>query len=182
MLKLASYQMLNFIKYPISITKNPPFWFKGPAITELSPSTDLMSLWKNSMISFDEYKFRYNYDILRNLDPWIIMHKIKRYCLEDLDNCALISYENSKSLSYRDFVGEWLHSATGVDVKEVIPNTNKNNNIEYVDSRSYIDQFKRYSYMTLHDFENREVQNVEDQKDNNEESEYYVQKLESKVF
>lgn len=182
MLKLASYQMLNFIKYPISIAKNPPFWFKGPAIIELSPSTDLMSLWKNSIISFDEYKFRYSYDILRNLDPWIILNKIKRYCLNDLDNCALISYENSKTISYRDFVGEWLHLATGINVKEATSSIAKNNTIEYIDSKSYIDQFKRYKYMTLNAYENREVQNVEDQKDNYEESEYYIQKFESRVF
>lgn len=182
MLKLASYQMLNFIKYPISITKNPPFWFNGPTITELAPNTDLMSLWKNSVISFDEYRFRYNYDTLRNLDPWIILGKIKRYCLNDVDNCALISYENSKTISYRDFVGEWLHLATGVDVKEVTSDMAKNNNIEYIDSKSYIDQFKRFNYMTLNAYENREVQNVEDQKNNNEEPEYYIQKLESRVF
>lgn len=182
MLKLGSYQMLNYIKYPISITKNPPFWFKGPNISELSPNVDLISLWKNSAISFDEYRFRYNYDILRNLDPWIILNRIKKYSLNDVDNCALISYENTKTISYRDFVGEWLHLATGIDCKEIIPNIGKNNNIEYANSRSYIDQFKRYNYMTLHDIENREVQNVEDQKINNEEPEYYIQKLESGVF
>lgn len=155
MLKLSSYQMLSFITHPVSIDFRPPYWFKGPCIQELAPDLHLVSLWKKGIITFDEYKFRYYYDKLRKLDPWETLRKISQLAEADIDECALVNYDGNNTISFRHFVGDWIHNATGLEVKELtmVDIKNKQENETY-----WIDPLKplynialNYPYSTINE-------------------------------
>ena len=121
MLKLSNYQMMSLIQHPVSIDKTPPFWFKGPHFPQLAPSINLVSLWKKGIITLDEYKFRYHYDYLRKMDPWEVLKQISNLTNSSIDNCTLVNYDSNNVISFRHFVGEWIHNATGMEVKELTP-------------------------------------------------------------
>jgi len=126
MLRLSNYQMISFISHPVSIDYRPPYWFKGPCLPELAPNLNLVTLWKKGIITFDEYKFRFYYDVLRKLDPWETLRKISLLSNADIDECVLVNYDGINTVSFRQFVGEWINSSTGIEVKELTMSEIKN--------------------------------------------------------
>lgn len=151
MLKLSCYQMISLVPHPISIDAKPPFWFQGAHLKELAPNINLVQLWKKGVISFDEYKFRYNFDVLRNLDPWDILKKIKSNAGNDLDKCALLSYDSPNVISYRHFVGEWLNRSTGLQVKELaLSDIDKSPKVKWIDPLTVIGNINQnYLFNTI---------------------------------
>lgn len=135
MLKLSNYQMISFLTHPVSIDYRPPYWFKGPCLPELAPNLNLVGLWKKRIIDFDEYKFRFYYDVLRKLDPWEILKKISRLSNADIEDCALVNYDAPNTLSFRHFVGDWINKSTGIEVKELVMTDIKsdaNNDVKWI--------------------------------------------------
>ena len=155
MLKLSNYQMISFIPHPVSIDYRPPYWFKGPCIPELAANLNLVSLWKKGIIAFDEYKFRFYYDVLRKLDPWEILKKISRLSNADIDECALLNYDALNTLSFRHFVGDWIHSSTGIEVKELtIADTKKeiDSEVFWIDPLKTLTNLElNYQYSTINE-------------------------------
>lgn len=147
MLVTTNYQMINYVKNPINIDKNPPWWFKGPSIICLAPKDDLIYLWNMSKITFDEFKFRFYYDVLRKCDAWEILRDIKRLSNTEIENCSLLNNESSQCINTRSFISDWLNKCTGINVKEYELNDEKENQkIDIMKSKSYLDSLKYKTY------------------------------------
>lgn len=148
MLITTNYQMINYVKNPINIDKNPPWWFKGPSITCLAPKDDLIYLWNMSKITFDEFKFRFYYDVLRKCDAWEILRNIQKLTDSKAEDCALLNNESSQCINTRNFISDWLNKSTGIKIKEYNLN-DKSDKINIMKTKSYLDILKYNTYSEI---------------------------------
>ena len=175
MLVTTNYQMINYVKNPISIDRCPPWWFKGPSIKCLAPKDDLLYLWNTSKITFDEFKFRYYYDVLRKCDAWDILRSIKKITNSEVENCALLNSESSNCMNTRSFIADWLHNQTGIKIKEYSISDNKENQIsEIMQPSSYTDMLKYRTFEEINDYIEKRKMLCENELSNQLSNELYL--------
>ena len=89
------------------------------------------------------------------MDPWEILKKISRLSNADIDECALVNYDTLNTLSFRHFVGDWIHSSTGIEVKELtIADTKKeiDSEVFWIDPLKILTNLElNYQYSTINE-------------------------------
>lgn len=89
-------------------------------LRELSPSTELLSKFKNNTISVEEYRNRYLVEIvLRNISFSRLITKFST--LNDLtmsSGIVLLGYNENPELCHRRFLAEFMESVTGYKIDE----------------------------------------------------------------
>ena len=96
----------------VAISVSVPQWYNGKRLSQLSPSWDIVSAYKNKSISEDEYAVEY-FNLLktRQLDPIEIISIIP-------DKSILLCYEPPNQFCHRHLVAQWLSEGSDCVVEE----------------------------------------------------------------
>lgn len=103
----------------VAICTGIPEWYKGEIYTDLAPGWSIVKEYKRAMrdnsacecIYQDHYRARYNFEILRKLDPQKVY--------DDLNGKILLCYERKGLFCHRHLVADWLYESLGVEVEEL---------------------------------------------------------------
>ena len=124
MITTSNFTMLTHIRHPLSIAMSAPRWYRCPTMKELSPSYNLLKEFKTGIIQADEFRFRYEQNVLQNFDPWDLLNMIKeRVGLPKTteENISLLSYEKPGVVSHRHYVADYINAVLPEDqwIKEL---------------------------------------------------------------
>lgn len=108
------FGQIKKISNPVSISRFPPFWYKGPRYSLLAPSEQLLNLYKLGKISNPEYTIRFN-DYLKTLDA----AKVYETLTQSYGDCVLLCYEKSNEFCHRHLVSKWLEENLDISVTEL---------------------------------------------------------------
>ena len=94
----------------ISIARGVPGWFIGLSYHPLNPTISLLEEYKRNQISWEDYQYVYQRDVLRELDPWRVAYILG-------DEAILLCWETS-GFCHRHLVADWMRNA-GIDIEEL---------------------------------------------------------------
>ena len=104
----------------VSISRTQPKNFNGLLWHELMPSNRLLNEFKSNKINWNEYKMRYNREVLDNLNPIEISQYLfaisQRYDKKDI---VLLCYCSDYEHCHRSIVSRYLNKI-GIYNKELI--------------------------------------------------------------
>lgn len=101
---------------PVRISASKPKWFEEcEALSDVFPSWDLISRYKNGDITSYEYSTEYMYQ-LGKLNKQVILAKLLEISKKnDNKDIVLLCWESKGKFCHRYLLGEWL----GCDVTEL---------------------------------------------------------------
>lgn len=103
---------------PVSIARGTPSWFKGARLTELAPNPTLLHRYKQKLITEEQYKKEYLYQ-LDSLRWGNILKVLHEYNCEDT---ILLCYEPPSKFCHRHILAEYLTENTDFYVSEYLFN------------------------------------------------------------
>lgn len=102
---------------PVSIALKTPEFFKGPQYKKVSPTGEILRLYKSGQIGKDEYISMYNRDVLAKLNPQEILSDLEKICRE-ATGCVLLCYEKPGDLCHRHLLAGWLSQNLNMQIEE----------------------------------------------------------------
>lgn len=102
---------------PVSIALKTPEFFTGPRYTKVSPTGEILRLYKGGCLSREDYIIMYRRDVLSKLDPFKIVRDLENLC-GDAPGLVLLCYEKPGDLCHRHLLAEWLSQHMGIVVEE----------------------------------------------------------------
>lgn len=110
---LGNYR--NYTEYtPICIMRWMPHYFTGYSLTELSPSSSLLSSYKNRLITFKEFSLEME-NQLNNLSIEDTLYKIQ--CCGD--KVVLVCTCKNYEICHRKIVADWINKQAKIIVSEI---------------------------------------------------------------
>lgn len=104
---------------PVAICTKPPKGFNGPVLSELAPTFDILTQYKESGDE-DRYIARFNDEILGLISPQAVYSLIEDIAkVNSADKVALVCYEKPEDFCHRHLVAAWLNNALGLTIEEV---------------------------------------------------------------
>lgn len=104
---------------PVSIAVSTPPWFRGAAYKEVAPQYDAVCRFKAGTISWDEFSYLYQANILRFKDPRKTVNDLQ--CLADGRDVAVMCYEKSGDPCHRHIFSAWMNEHLGLGIREWYP-------------------------------------------------------------
>ena len=102
---------------PVSIALKTPEFFTGPRYAKVSPTGEILRLYKGGYLSREDYITMYRRDVLSKLDPFKVVRDLENLC-GDAPGLVLLCYEKPGDLCHRHLLAEWLWQHMAVEVKE----------------------------------------------------------------
>jgi uncharacterized protein (DUF488 family) len=99
------FSKLNRISYPISISRFSPFYYRGKEYLTLAPSVELLTKYKNQLITEKDYTLEFN-KYLNNLNVEKIY--IDLFNIFTSNDFTLLCYEKPKEFCHRHLVADWF--------------------------------------------------------------------------
>ena len=110
-------QTSNFSKngknvFACSIAVYKPAWYRGSEYPSLFPSGNIVRLFKNGVITWEEYTEEYNKNVLAKLNP--------KFVFDQLQNQILLCYcASDTQFCHRKLVANWIWKNLGIEVAEI---------------------------------------------------------------
>ena len=112
------------ITNPVSISRLPPGYFKGPREFAFAPSLELLVEYKHGVVDQQQYTEIFN-AYLDTLDPVLAYQRL----IDDYgDTATLLCFEPPHMFCHRFLVSAWLSEHNGICIRES-PNPYKSDKI-----------------------------------------------------
>ena len=108
----------GFDSNAVSISRKPPWWFRGVCYLPLAPPEDLIERYKSDLIDESIFAQEYVERVLNTLDPFQI--------IKDLGMSAILLGDTPPGkFCHRRLVAIWLEDKLGIRVQEYSEKTIK---------------------------------------------------------
>jgi len=99
-------------KNGVSIAYSHPLWWSGRVYPALAPPHYLLSKYKASKISKEEYTKQYREKVLSKLNPKEVYEELG-------ENAVLLCWEPPSAFCHRHLVADWLEKELNIEIKEI---------------------------------------------------------------
>lgn len=102
---------------PVSIALKTPVFFTGRKYTKVSPTEEILRLYKGGYLNREQYSSMYRRDVLSKLDPHKVARDLENLC-GDAPGLVLLCYEKPGDLCHRHLLAEWLSQHMALEIEE----------------------------------------------------------------
>jgi len=95
----------------VSISRRPPWWFRGVCYLPLAPPEDLIERYESNLIDESRFAQEYAERILNTLDPFQVVKDLGM-------NAILLGNATPEEFCHRRLVANWLENTLGIKVQE----------------------------------------------------------------
>jgi hypothetical protein len=116
MMHTSYFANLRHIASPVSISRWPPKWYKGPQYPLLAPTPAILRDYRDGRIDEVGYTEAFLRDVLGPLDPAQVQGDLVSRFGPD---ATLLCYENPADFCHRHIVSWWFENYLGIAVTEL---------------------------------------------------------------